>query len=160
MSEKWLDNIIIGRFPVTEEIQTGIYKDVKVVINVSDEFYLGNAEDITNCNKLNYFFPMGESGKSMGLSSLFEALQVLYQVYTFNPNWKVLLHCQAGKNRSPTVKAASHYMMLGYHSFEDNRLLYNCLNGHLPPLEKVEAFLDNFDTLPRLKHVGFLLILS
>jgi hypothetical protein len=60
--------------------------------------------------KLNYYFPMGESGELMGLNSIFGALQVLHQIYTWNPEWKVLLHCQAGKNRSPTIKSTFRYL--------------------------------------------------
>ncbi len=31
--------------------------------------------------KLNYYFPMGESGELMGLNSMFGALQVLHQIF-------------------------------------------------------------------------------
>ena len=72
------DNIIVDRFPVGKEIKSnGKHNDCQVIINVSDEFYLANSEEIIKEGKLNYYFPMGESGDSMGLNSIFGALQVL-----------------------------------------------------------------------------------
>lgn len=141
------ENIIVGGFPALKEIKVGgKYNGCQVIINVSDEFYLGNSEEIMKDGKLNYYFPMGESGVLMGLNSMFGALQVLHQIYTWNPEWKILLHCQAGRNRSPTIKSAFHFMMLGEHEYdegyENNRLIDNCKREHLPPLEKTELFLS------------------
>ncbi len=85
------ENIIVDGFPTPEEIKTGgKHDDCKVIINVSDEFYLGNSEEIIKEGKLNYYFPMGEMGESMGLNSICGALQVLHGIYTWNPEWKVL----------------------------------------------------------------------
>ena len=150
-------NLIVDRFPVSKEIKSeGKHKDCQVVINVSDEFYLGNSEEIMKEGKLNYYFPMGESGDVMGMNSIFGALQVLHQIYTWNPEWKVLIHCQAEKNRSPTIKSAFHFMMLEEHERDktkeggrNNRMLDNCKRGFLPEPEKMELFLvkckDAFD---------------
>lgn len=152
--KNWIsDNIIIGRFPSSKDIKPdGKYKDCQVIINVADEFYLGNSEDIMKEGKLNYYFPMGEDGELMGLNSMFGVLQVLHQIYTFNPEWKIMIHCHAGKNRSPTIKSAFYYMMLGEHEPDilneknvliwNNRLLDNCKRKHLPALEKTELFLS------------------
>ena len=104
------NNITVDRYPIQKEIlKGGKYQDVDVIINVSDYFYLMDTD------KHSYYFPMGELGSSMGLSSIYGALQVLYNVYSYKPNWKVLLHCQEGLNRSPTILAAFHYMMTGEH---------------------------------------------
>lgn len=143
------NNIIVDRFPVSKEIKSeGKHKDCQVVINVSDEFYLGNSEEIMKEGKLNYYFPMGESGELMGLNSMYGALQVLHQIYTWNPEWKVLIHCQAGKNRSPTIKSAFYFMMLEEHEPDktkeggrNNRLIDNCNRNHLPNIETTELFL-------------------
>ena len=104
-------NIIVDRFPVLKELKMGgKYSDINVVINVSDEFYLGNTEATMLEKKLNFYFPMGENSDPMGINSIFGALHVLHEIYTWNPEWKVLIHCQAGKNRSPTLKSALYYM--------------------------------------------------
>lgn len=113
-----------------------------MIINVSDDFYLGNSEEILNEGKLNYYFPMGENVKDMGLSSMFGALQVLYEIYKWDPEWKVLLHCSAGINRSPTVKDAFYYMMVGDHLTPSCRLIHNCNKNNLPELSKMEIFLN------------------
>ena len=145
------NNLILGEFPTEKDINEK-YKDVKVIINVSDEFYLGNSEFETNSGILNYYFPLGETSKDIGLSSIYGALHVLHRVYTHNPEWKVLIHCQAGYNRSPLIKAAFYYMMLDEHLPEivenglinkPNKLLYNCERGHLPKIEDMQSFLDN-----------------
>lgn len=146
------NNIIVDRFPVSKEIQAdGKHHQCQVIINVSDEFYLGNSEQIMEEGKLNYYFPMGEDCESMGLNSIYGALQVLYNIYVYKPDWKVLLHCQAGGNRSPTIKAAFYYMMLGEHLPEErnggiitksNQLLHNIEKNHLPSKPQMELFLS------------------
>ena len=143
------ENVIVDRFPVSNEVkEKGKHSHCKVIINVSDEFYLGNSEEIMKEGILNYYFPMGESGDNMGMNSIYGALHVLHQVFTWNPEWKVLIHCQAGKNRSPTIKSAFHFMMLGEHEPDktneggrNNRLLDNCKRNRLPEQEKTELFL-------------------
>lgn len=137
------EHIVVDRFPVSKEIKSGgKHSGCQVVINVSDEFYLGNSEELMKEGKLNYYFPMGEAGEQMGLNSIFGALQVMHSIYTWNPDWRILLHCQAGANRSPTIKAAFHYMMLGEHAPGDNKLIENCEEKHLPPIENMELFLS------------------
>lgn len=143
------ENIIVDRFPVGKEVRPeGKYNSLKVIINVSDEFYLGNSEEIMKQGILNYYLPMGESGDLMGMNSIYGAMHILHQIYQWNPDWKVLIHCQAGKNRSPTIKSAFHFMMLGHHEGDktkeggrNNRLLDNCERKRLPSLDKTEMFL-------------------
>ena len=142
-------NIVVDRFPDMYETEdSGKHADCKVIINVSDEFYLGNFEAINRQGKANFYFPMRELSADMGINSMFGALNLLHSIYTWQPEWKVLLHCQAGKNRGPTVKAAFYFMMLGEHEPDktnvggrNNRLLDNCNRGRLPKLEKMEMFL-------------------
>ena len=148
---QFIANIKVDRFPKSEQLRgDGKYANVKVVINVSDEFYLGNSELFTSLGMMNFYFAMGESGKSMGLTSMFSALQIMHQICKWNPEWEILVHCQAGRNRSPTVKSAFIYMMTGEHEkIDDNRLLLNIEKNHLPDLETTELFLrtckDAFD---------------
>lgn len=141
--KKWMENnLIVDRFPVGAEVrENGKHSDVRVIINVSDDFYLGNSEEIMKSGKLNYYFPMGESSSSMGISSIFGAMHVMYEVCKWNPEWKILIHCQAGRNRSPTIADAFYFMMTGEHSEENCRLKYNCEKSHLPELKLMENFL-------------------
>lgn len=150
----WItENLIVDRFPVSNELKPdGKHADCQVVINVSDDFYLGNSELIAQIGKLNYYFPMGERVPDIGLSSIYGALQVIHSVYCHKPEWKILLHCQAGKNRSPTVKSAFYFMMLEHHEPDqyknghlqrNNRLLDNVSKNHLPVLENMELFLSS-----------------
>src|SRR5574343_413924 len=101
--KEWIkSNIIVDRFPVAKELQKGgKHHKVDVVINVSDEFFLGNTRLMMQEGKINFFFPLGEEKNGMHLSSLYGALYVLHEIYEFNPEWYILLHCQAGRNRSP-----------------------------------------------------------
>lgn len=149
----WIkENIIIDRFPVTAELKPGgKHSDCNIVINVSDEIFVGNALEITNLGKQNFFFPMGEKQNSFGLQSMFGVLFLLYETLKWYPESKVLIHCQAGKNRSPTVKSAFYFMMTGEHEKDvfnesgkliiNNRLLDNISREKLPEKEKTELFL-------------------
>lgn len=134
-AKTWIENNLhVNRFPLPHEIKEGgKYENYKVFINVSDDFYLGNSEEFTNFGKMNFFFPMGEAKESIGLQSIFGCMKLLYEIYKWNPEWKVLLHCQAGRHRSPLVKSAFYYMMLGHHEHNgNNRLLDDIKRGLLP----------------------------
>lgn len=147
---KWFaEKLIVARYPVLQEIMLGgIYAGIDLFINVSDQYYLPFVMKLALMGKATNYFPMGERSSDIGLSSLYGALQVLYQAYT--ENYSVLLHCQAGMNRSPTVRCAFYYMMTGEHipeitnSFDiiiqSNRLADNA-GEHLPTLEWLEAWL-------------------
>lgn len=139
---KWFNQkLIVARFPVLNEIEPGgIYADIDVFINVSDDYYLEYAMIFAKLGKVSNYFPMGELVDDIGLSSLYGALEVLHQAYT--QNLSVTLHCQAGRNRSPTVRCAFYFMMTGLVITESNRLVDNA-GEHLPKLEWIEAWLKN-----------------
>lgn len=135
-----INNILVSGYPKPADFLPGaIYEDYKVVINVSDEFSIKHHDALLNLNIRSFYFPMGELIPDMGLNSLFGALNVLY-LYR---NEKILLHCHAGRNRSPTVYAAYYFMLNNTHLPGNNKLLKNSSNNHLPPLYKMEVFLKN-----------------
>ncbi len=117
-------------------------------INVSDEFWMDYVGKFWEAGKQNYWFPMGEMHNDIGLVSIYGALWVLYQAY--ERNLSVLLHCHAGINRSQTVRACFHYMMISEHIplemkgqiyLKDNMLEANCKSKHLPELPTMELWL-------------------
>ena len=141
------DKISVVGFPVLKEFENK-YSGFEVVINVCDECYVSYANALMKKGIQHYWFPMGESGKDMGLNSAFGALYILYQCYLENKN--VLLHCHAGANRSPTINSMFYFMMQGKHKDEirdnnghiwnGNMLLHNA-GKHLPALEWIEKWL-------------------
>lgn len=144
------DKLIVTRYPVLNEIvgDKPLYKNIDVVINVSDEFWMDYVNAFWKNGKQNHWFPMGEINNDIGLPSIFGALWVTHQA--FKRNLSVLIHCHAGANRSPTIKACFYYMMTNEHLPErkvngiiraSNMLFYNCEYKHLPELSKMELFL-------------------
>lgn len=145
------EKLKVDRFPVPNEIQQGgKHQDINVFINVSDDLYIDYVQEIVRIGSQHYYFPMGELSEDMGLSSLYGALEVLY--HSYSKDLRVLLHCQAGRNRSPTVQCAFYFMMTGEHITEEyseggiilksNQLFYNA-GKHLPHLEWIEEWLKN-----------------
>lgn len=149
----------VNRFPMPTEILNSKYD---YIINVSDEF-IPQCYDSALKSGIKYFwFPMSECIGDMGISSLFGALQILF--IAEHQNAKVLLHCHAGANRSPTVQEAYYFLRTKTHfeikQFDEeieerlqdfldckkqknNRLLGNVSNGHLPAINIIESFLIN-----------------
>jgi len=150
--QTWLaEKLKVTRYPVLTEITApeGKWKDYVVFLNVSDEFYMDYVLELSKTGRQHFWFPMGECETDMGLSSLFGALQVLYNCW--ERDMSVLLHCHAGINRSPTTLAAFFFMMTGKHIEEQyspggkilirsNMLIPNC-GKHLPSIEKMDLWL-------------------
>lgn len=155
--------IVVGYPSILEIInEGGKFKAFDIIINVSDEFYLDYAEKVISNGKHNYWFPMGESNRDMGLSSIYGAMQVMHQA--FQANKTVLVHCHEGRNRSQTIRACFHYMMTGKHLklptpeacgnvATGNKLESNCYLNHLPPMDHMESWLlkckEAFDNLDK-----------
>ncbi len=149
-----------GSFPDVEDFKSR-YKDVDVVINVSDEYRHELHQFLHEHNIISMWFPMGEATKDMGLSSIYAAMQILYKCYLSDAT--VLVHCHAGANRSRTIHDCIYYLITGRHykpgntpkepkvnwgevkniySGGSNRLLHNCQYKHLPSQKSMEAFLE------------------
>jgi hypothetical protein len=149
-----------GPLPDVEDFKSK-YKDVDVVINVSDEYRPSVHQFLHENNKVSFWFPMGEATKDMGLSSIYAAMQILYNCYLSDAT--ALVHCHAGANRSRTIHDCFYYLIVGSHyaygstpkepkvNWGDlkniytggkNRLLHNCQFQHLPRQKQMEAFLE------------------
>jgi hypothetical protein len=158
--QEWFDNKLkVTRYPLPDEIKKS---GVKYVINVSCE-YISSNQKVCMDNDIKYFwFPIDELSGDIGLNSIFGALQILWIAEKENAN--VILHCHAGGNRSPTVMEAYYFMRTKKHFIreisaeskelfekmfpeskdsetQNNRLLNNIEEGHLPSKNKMETFL-------------------
>jgi hypothetical protein len=131
---------VVG-YPMIGELQKGMYRDFQVIINVCDEYYADYGLAVMSSGKEYNWFPMCEFNKDMGIVSIYGALTVLYQ--SWKRDKRVLLHCHAGANRSPTVQACFYFMMTGKHMIaRSTNMLSHNLNKHLPDREYMEAFLQ------------------
>lgn len=125
--------------------------------------YISSCQKTCMENGIKYFwFPMDEVSGDIGLNSIFGALQILW--IAEQEKARVILHCHAGANRSPTVMEAYYFMRTKKHLireltedkkesilkmfpdtdlsiFKNNRLLNNIEAGHLPSKNKMESFL-------------------
>ncbi len=157
-------NLYVGSYPLPMEI---LNSEFDYIINVSDE-YIRYCHDAAMQKGIKYFwFPMNEHAE-IGLNSIYGALQILHEAEELDK--KVLLHCHAGANRSPTVADAYYYMrgrkhfirridadlerdlniMFGRpadHKSELNMLLVNCARGYLPAIDKMEQLLIGFEAI-------------
>lgn len=160
--EEWFNTkLIVSRFPLPDRIRKS---DYKYIINVSDE-YINYCHDVAmECNIKYFWFPMNECVGHIGINSLYGALQILYEAE--QEEAKVMLHCHAGANRSPTVADAYYFMRTKQHfeakrnvEMEDyfdkmlgpdikssdkpnlNSLQRNMKNGFLPSAAHLEKFL-------------------
>lgn len=164
-NEWFISRLIVNRFPLPAEI---LKADYKYIINVSDE-HISYCHDAAMEAGIKYFwFPMNECTGDIGLNSLYAALQILWQAE--QEKAKVLLHCHAGVNRSPTVRDAYYFLRTKKHrevivfdeeaeerlaewlnigksiNGKNNRLLENIEQGHLPSIRKLESFLVHCET--------------
>ena len=131
----WLEtHLILSGFPTSEEVQAS---GCDILVNVSDLY-----RPETTAGVREYWFPLGEAF-GFSLSSIYGALRVMYEAYRGGN--KVLLHCQAGKNRSQTVYECLYYLIIGSHAREPehSKLILNINDGQLPGIYQIEEFLDN-----------------
>ena len=142
----WLgQNLTVGPYPYKQN-QWFQAKKYDIIINVSDEFYDIVESQQRECGLKTFWFPMNEAMRDVGLNSIYGAMVILFNAERNNK--RVYLHCHAGLNRSPTIKAAYHYLRTGAHLKEErdnfmNRLCAACSRGYLPPLAETERFLSS-----------------
>lgn len=143
--KEWFENnLTVGGFPfkVNHNFNPS---DYDIVINVSDEFYIDYENQINEVFVKNYWFPMNECKKDIGLNSIYAALVILHRAEL--RNLRVYLHCHAGCNRSRIVQAAYYFMRTNSHLEIDknigfiNMMVASCARGYLPPKAEMERFL-------------------
>jgi hypothetical protein len=139
---KWFEEkLIVEQYPNCERA-----KEFDIILNVSDEFFLQDVQDAQRDGKLWLWCPLGEIPGAMQYSSIFAALTILRQAE--EQNLKVLLHCAAGRNRSPSVRAMYFRLRTGadvadgYWNGHVNAMYRNISNEVLPPKEKLFMFLE------------------
>jgi hypothetical protein len=144
--QEWFDKkLIVGAFPY--KVNTRFDTDgIDIVINVSDEWYLTFENMIAEKFIKNYWFPMNECKKDIGLNSIYGAMVILDLAEKMNLT--VYLHCHAGVNRSQIVRAAYFFMRTNRQLKTDrqgfiNQMVAACSRGYLPPKAEMESFLGN-----------------
>lgn len=144
--KEWFERkLMVGGMPNPELRDWHPSQQFSYVINVSDEYYHGEAPMYDDVHY--FWFPISEQKKDMGINSIFGALVILWQAE--HDNKPVYLHCHSGSNRSWTVAAAYWYMRTGEHLYRpvksgphDNKLLANCDRHYLPPRAEMEDWLN------------------
>lgn len=152
----------VNRYPMPCEIKKTKFD---YIVNVSDEYIPSCLIAAQNEGVKYFWLPMNECMGEMGLNSLYGALQILW--IAEQENARVLLHCHAGANRSPTVRDAYYFLrtkshlnpvifdseeerrldeFVGGKRSNNNRLLDNIEQGHLPAIKKLESFIGLCET--------------
>lgn len=152
---EWFKNkLIVGGYPSRDDKTEKFYMcndttpldAARVVINVSDEFFLQHNLEMMQSKTLWLWFPLGEDKGSMNYSSLFGIMQTLYACE--KQDIIVYLHCSAGINRSWTSVAMYYYLRTGQPFNAPNIKLWrnqmdkNIAKGILPSKEEMDNFLD------------------
>lgn len=116
-------------------------KDVAVVICVSQHYDEALAEALKSRGAEYHYLPLEEEVDDIGWENVKKAVTIILQAD--KEDKRVVVHCDFGAHRSRLVVEAFHFAKFGehftdgYHGYS-NRIIYNCSNHHLPPLEVVE----------------------
>ena len=139
-------NLFVRGFPTLLELNHPyIYGGVQVIINVSGHEYPKDILETIEAKGIRwYHFPLEEEVADMGVENIIAAVRELIKADTSHE--KVVLHCSYGNNRSRTVAEAFHFTKMGFQLEDEykgypNHLAYNCGEGYLPPLDKIESVL-------------------
>ena len=115
--------------------------DVAVVICVS-QYYDETLADVFKQRGAEYhYLPLEEDVDDIGWENIKKAIAIILQAD--KEAKRVVVHCDFGAHRSRLVVEAFHFAKFGEHFTDEyhgysNRIIYNCSNHHLPPLEVVE----------------------
>ena len=143
--QAWFSNkLTVGAWPDKVNKSFELRKH-RYIINVSDEYYHEYFKVFGLSHVYQFWFPMNEFKKDMGLNSIYAAIIILWQAEQDGD--AVYLHCHSGNNRSWTVAAAYYFWRTGEHLNRPtrrgfvNKLHQNCAEGYLPPMREMEEFL-------------------
>ena len=115
--------------------------DVAVVICVS-QYYDEALADVFKQRGVEYhYLPLEEEVEDIGWENIKKAVRIILQAD--KEDKRVIVHCDFGAHRSRLIVEAFHFAKFGEHFIDNyhgysNRIIYNCSNHHLPPLEIVE----------------------
>ena len=130
-------------FPTSADLRNPwiFSKDVAVVICVSQYYDEDLAKIITARGATYHYLPLNEEVDDIGWDNIKKAVAIVLQADSEGK--RVIVHCDFGAHRSRLIVEAFHFAKFGYHFVDsyhgyDNRIIYNCTNHHLPPLEVVE----------------------
>lgn len=120
--------------------------DVAIVISVSQYYDTRIAAEIRARGMEYLQFPLSEGVDDMGWDNIKQAVALLLESDATNK--RMVVHCDFGQHRSRVVVEAFHFAKYGTHLWDeykgyDNHLIYDCLTGHLPPIDHVEQELFN-----------------
>lgn len=145
--KEWFEKkLTVGAFPYKVNVAFEVAK-YDYVINVSDEYYPDVALGLDRRGCKQFWFPMSEFKKDMGLNSIYGAMVTMWLAEETGA--AVYLHCHSGNNRSWTVAAAYYYFRTGEHLDKStrrghvNKLHQNCAEHMLPEIREMEAFLTH-----------------
>ena len=128
-------------------------KDVAVVVCVSQYFDEALAEIMKSRGAEYHHLPLEEEVDDIGWENILKAVAIILQAD--KEDKRVIVHCDFGQHRSRLIVEAFHFAKFGthfvdeYHGY-DNRIIYNCSNHHLPPLEVVEQELKQLTQTMKL----------
>ena len=124
-----------------------IWGGVKLSINVSEKPYSAELMAAMQKHGISWFgCGVSEDEGADWFDALRWALRIM--VTSYMTGIKMVVHCDFGNNRSRTFVEAFYYVLKGEQFHDEykgeiNHLVYNCKQGHLPPVEELEKHLDD-----------------
>lgn len=125
-----------------------IWGGVRLCLNVSEKPYSPELMAAMREHGISWIgCSVSENEGEDWFEALKMGLQAMLQAYM--SGMKMVVHCDFGNNRSRTFVEALYYVLKGEqfldaYKGEINHLVYNCKQGHLPPVETLEKQLDDW----------------